>query len=220
MSRKEYFSKNKKYIVEKSYILASLICTKEKYFKERYVTLTECNQLTNSLRKRFEEIGVDVLIVDEIDSSFFNKISDLVILNRDIELDDIRSRYLEKLPLELISIIWDDEFIYQNVYQERIIEEVPQHDASLKDFQSNNISLTSLDKLIEKIVENPGLFYEKVAHELSESEYDYIMRLITNKTCNNCKNDTCKIVVCASNIGPCSEWLNDEMIGKRRFLIK
>lgn len=86
---------------------------------------------------------------------------------------------------------------------------------------------TSLDKLIEQVVNKPRKFYEAIATALTPIERDYIIKNLRNKTCLNCKNMTCESEIAFkytidenSNLAGynCLAWENNEYIGKSKVL--
>ena len=74
----------------------------------------------------------------------------------------------------------------------------------------NGFESKSLETIINKVLDNPSLFYKKIAHELTKEEYDFIK---SDKSCSNCLNN------CSENT-LCDNWQNDELVGKRKVLTK
>ncbi len=80
---------------------------------------------------------------------------------------------------------------------------------------------STLEDIIEKIVENPKDFYIKLADSLSIEEREYLKQLIKNRCCENCTNGSCKIGL--DELGQkegsnCLGWNNYELIGRQRIL--
>lgn len=69
----------------------------------------------------------------------------------------------------------------------------------------------SLEEIIDKILDNPSLFYEKVAYELSQEEYNFIKSKI-DKNCSNCTHK------CENYQGTCCNWDNKELVGKIKVM--
>ncbi len=92
---------------------------------------------------------------------------------------------------------------------------------------ANNITPTKLDKLLDKILENPEEFYIRICKELSHKERNFIISQLENKSCQNCTNRNCPIEYGKkakqdSNTqgSNCYKWYNPELIGKSKVLRK
>lgn len=197
--------------IEKSYIVAIMMAIKEKYFHEKYVKISECNRLKEILIKELEKKKVDAIIMDDnIDEEYFIVQDNIIFLNKEnnINIDDIKSRYQGFLPIEILNIIWNIDYLYKFIY------------SNDKNLLKQEFEPMNLDIIIEKVVNNPTLFYEKVARSLSKEEYQYLAsKLFDKQICSNCTNLCCGKDHDKDNLY-CSKWSNDEEIGKAKVLIK
>lgn len=191
--------------IDMSYIVASILVTKNKYYNETHCTFKECNIVTNELRKKL----YNAVINNNIDDHYFKICREVIVLKQDIDLIDIIDRFQAYLPFNILNIIWKNEYIY------KILEDIKINEKNDLNFIPNNI-----ENIIEKIVENPNLFYEKIAGELDEKEFLFIRSLIDNKNCSNCSNGLCKMPNFEKPIDDCVSWCNPSLIGKTKLLRK
>lgn len=93
----------------------------------------------------------------------------------------------------------------------------------------NNISITKLDNLLNRILENPKEFYENICWELTPAERVFILKMLENKCCINCTNGSCRVEydekVGNNEYGKpqgsdCGGWFNAELIGRSKVLRK
>ncbi len=86
---------------------------------------------------------------------------------------------------------------------------------------------TSINTLIEKVLDNPKTFYEAIATSLTPIERDYIIKCLINKTCLNCDNKACNQDIAyrytidenGNQAGfNCLAWENNEIVGKSKIL--
>lgn len=94
---------------------------------------------------------------------------------------------------------------------------------------ANDICITKLDNLLNKILDNPINFYERICHVLTVEERMFIIKQLENKCCMNCINAGCRIEydekVGVDELGKpqgseCSGWFNAELIGRSKVLRK
>lgn len=180
--------------LDTSFVIASIMYTKNKHYSEDFVTLKEVNVIRNILQQRFNKEKLNIIITDEFDFSYFKYI-DGVILKNDT-LASIVNRYQGYCySIECLKILWDDNFIFE------ILENM-----------RNGFESKSLEIIINKVLDNPSLFYKKVAYELSKEEYEFIKSKI-EKSCSNCLNNCSESTLCGN-------WQNDELVGKKKVLTK
>ncbi len=98
--------------------------------------------------------------------------------------------------------------------------------------ETNNVEITktsTLEDIIEKIVESPREFYINLAGSLSIEEREYLKKLIKNRCCDNCTNGSCRVETCEkigldeldkSQGSNCLSWNNYELIGRQKVLTK
>jgi len=94
---------------------------------------------------------------------------------------------------------------------------------------ANNIEITTLDKLLNRVVNNPKDFFEKICNELTSEERNFILKQLINTSCMTCENATCKkdyfekikLDEEYKEKGiKCSDWFNSEIIGRSKVLRK
>lgn len=93
----------------------------------------------------------------------------------------------------------------------------------------NNIAITPIEDIIEKILKHPDSFYEKICEELAPEERLFIIQNLENKSCMNCTNSTCRVPY-AEKTGvdesdkpqgsQCIGWSNEVLIGKCKVFKK
>ena len=94
---------------------------------------------------------------------------------------------------------------------------------------ANNITITKINDLINRILENPTEFYKKICDELTAEERVFILKCLENKSCMNCTNGSCRVEydekVGVDELGKpqgsqCVGWYNAELIGRAKVLRK
>lgn len=105
------------YYVPKSYMLASIMKTKIKYFQDAIVTDRELNVLTNAMQKRFNEYNIKAIITEDINYNDFENIGLMYVINDRwrTTIEDIEKKYQAHLPLDILSMIWDEKFILKGL---------------------------------------------------------------------------------------------------------
>lgn len=103
--------------IPKSYMLASIMKTKIKYFKDGCVTDRELNVLTNAMQKRFNEANFNVIITEDINYTDFENIGLMYVINDryTTTIEDIEANYQAHLPLDILAMIWDEKFILKGL---------------------------------------------------------------------------------------------------------
>lgn len=103
--------------VEKSYLLASIMRAKFRYFKEDFVTKKEVNVLAQAMQNRFNRHNAGATIIDEVDQYYFKDMGDRYILNKDnsVDIRDIEARYQAYLPIGLLKLVWEDRIILKDL---------------------------------------------------------------------------------------------------------
>lgn len=90
-------------------------------------------------------------------------------------------------------------------------------------------NITPLANLIDRILEDPDEFYERIAEELTVEERLFILDELKNKSCLSCTNGCCsvpsyeKVGVDESGklVGSeCIGWFNARLIGRSKVLRK
>lgn len=122
----------------------------------------------------------------------------------------------EKTAEEIYSEYYDDDDLkkYYDVEQRAV---------------ANNITITNLENLISRIIEDPREFFGKICYELTVEERLFILKVLEHKSCANCTNGSCR-VESSEKIGvdefgepqgsQCVGWFNAELIGRSKVLRK
>lgn len=94
-------------------------------------------------------------------------------------------------------------------------------DGKMKKIEHKNKTNLALDKIIERVIENPQDFYNKIAAILTPQEKEFLISQIKGKNCFNCANASCRVQFYEKTIETCCvAWNNQEMIGKQLLLVK
>ena len=76
-----------------------------------------------------------------------------------------------------------------------------------------------LDKIIDRVLDNPRNFYIKLANVLTPQEREYLTQMILDKSCYNCSNGSCRVESDEkTKEESCIAWENYEMIGRQLIL--
>ena len=198
------------YFISKNFVIGIIMkVKKEKFFCDN-VTLKEVNSFTCLFQDKFNELNLNVSIINDMDNYYFKRIGSLLFLNGDnkILLEDVIEKCNFYCPNEEIrKVIFDDDFVYQNLLK-------------LKNNEDKNLDFVpaNLETILDKILDNPRLFYECIANELSSGEYNFIKEGIdVKRSCDNCTSFCCGGLSC-EQASECSKWSNDELIGKVKVL--
>ena len=110
---------NGTFFMESSFVIASIISIKIKYFQEYYVTFQEINVIKEKLHKVYRDNNIGVVITDSIDKSCFD-LGEVIVFNKknDIDLYDIEYRYKSYYPSkDIYNVLWDEELILNYVVE-------------------------------------------------------------------------------------------------------
>ena len=110
------------YLMEKSYVIASIFKTKHLHFRENFVTLKECNVISRLLQKEYNNRNINVCITNAIDNDYFKVFNGIIVLNKDknIDLQSIEQRYQGYVSnFDILLELWNDEFILKNLEELR-----------------------------------------------------------------------------------------------------
>lgn len=108
---------NKTIFIEKSYMVASIMKFNRKYLQENYISKRQLKVLIWDMQKRFNEQNINALFVDDIDYSYFVDCGDIIMLHDDYiyDFEGVEQRFQAYLPIDILSIIWDEKLIASNV---------------------------------------------------------------------------------------------------------
>lgn len=203
----------KMFFIDTSFILASIMNTKQKHYLECFATFAEVNALRQAMQQEFNKRGLNACITDEVNPDHFDVYDGVYVKKRGLTIEGLEYWYRSHCPSIAISLVlWDDEFISQYIQglRQPRVQKLP-------------FEPMQLDAILNKILDNPTRFYEKIAGELSKEEYDFIEKLIQDKSCLNCANSCCDGTIVEfgkTQNGLCSNWHNDELVGRRKILVK
>lgn len=149
--------------VDKSYIVATILNVNNKYKRKRYVTFEELNYVTNELQKKFNENNCNAIILNSINSEYFD-ISEVIQAQRKgigVAIEDIIFRFKGHLDFNILTLIWDEKNILNyldKLYKMNVMavpgptiiakenfeatseEGIEKINSNAKDFVNNNLS--------------------------------------------------------------------------------
>lgn len=108
---------NNIFYMEDSFVIASIMYTKNLHFLEKFVTYKELNYIRNKLQNRFNIKNENVLIINNIDRNYFVT-DEVILLNKenDIDMNRLVTRYQEYCySINVLLLLWDDDFIYNEL---------------------------------------------------------------------------------------------------------
>lgn len=105
--------------VEKSYVIASILNVKYKYFKEEFVTYSELNEICWAVQEKLNEENINTCITSEVSECFLLK--DNIVINEELKmsLPNVVKMYMGYLPLDVALVIWDEELILNKLIEIR-----------------------------------------------------------------------------------------------------
>lgn len=103
--------------IENSYVIAAIMKINNKYFNKNYISRRQLNTLAWDIQKRFNEQNINALFVENIDKDYFEDYGDIIMLSDNYinNIESIEQRFQAYLPMEILSIIWDEKFILSNI---------------------------------------------------------------------------------------------------------
>lgn len=139
------------YRVEEGYLLASLLKTKIKYFHEEFVTVHELRQFERELYQKSNELDIPIVCVSQYDLNnyfIYNGSNGCYTMKEGLHLSDILGRFEGYLPIDVLKLLYSDDFILDMFVkveeeelkmQERALEKKK---LMLKQIELQNIKLT------------------------------------------------------------------------------
>lgn len=91
-------------------------------------------------------------------------------------------------------------------------------DMEIRKNSSDGFIPTDLETILNNILDNPELFYEKICENLTFEERQFIDNLIENKSCNTCSNGCCRVENYEKPVDNCIGWENNRLVGKYKVL--
>lgn len=117
------------YRLEEGYLLASLLKMKIKYFHEYFVTNSELRRFEQELYQKSNELDIPIVCVsqDDLDDYFtYQGSHGCYVMKEGIGLADILRRFEVYLPIDVLKLLYSDEFMLElfiRVEQEEIREQ-------------------------------------------------------------------------------------------------
>jgi len=152
-------------------------------------------RLSRDLTAEFEYSYSAYFSVNRIDSRETE-----YILNPEKTIDDLIKRFRAYLPLDVLIAFMDEEVVKEGLNQK-------------KDFIPKELTM-----IIDKIIDNPKVFYENISKELSSEEYNFLKREIEIKNCRSCRNESCRVESSEKPVDYGHAWINNEMVGRQKVL--
>ena len=104
------------YRLEEGYLLASLLKMKIKYFREYFVTNSELRRFEQELYQKEKELDISLVCVsqDDLDDYFtYQGSHGCYVMKEGIGLADILRRFEGYLPVEVLQLLYTDEFMLE-----------------------------------------------------------------------------------------------------------
>lgn len=195
--------------------------------KDKYEPIINSNiELYKEVNKKIAKIEKDFNLTNEDYDKFVGYIEDI---------DDIREQnILDIFNAGIYALKYGISHMKKNTAEE-IYSEYFDTDILKKNYdieqkaKANNINITTLNNLINKIIDNQSEFYKKVCEEITEEERLFILKELENKSCMNCANQSCRVEY-SEKVGTdeldnpkgskCFGWFNSELIGRCKVLGK
>lgn len=139
------------YRVGVGYLLASLLKMKIKYFHEYFVTNSELRRFEQELYQKEKELDISLVCVsqDDLDDYFtYQGSHGCYVMKEGLHLSDILGRFEGYLPIDVLKLLYSDDFILDMFVkveeeelkmQERALEKKK---LMLKQIELQNIKLT------------------------------------------------------------------------------
>lgn len=102
------------YRLEEGYLLASLLKMKIKYFREYFVTNSELRRFEQELYQKSNELDIPIVCVsqDDLDDYFtYQGSHGCYVMKEGLHLSDILGRFEGYLPIDVLKLLYSDDFI-------------------------------------------------------------------------------------------------------------
>ncbi len=104
------------YRVEEGYLLASLLKAKVKYFHEEFVTVLELRRFEQELYQKSTELDIPIVCVSQDDLAdyfSYNGSNNCYTIKEGLQLSDILGRFEGYLPVDVLKLLYVDEFMLE-----------------------------------------------------------------------------------------------------------
>lgn len=102
------------FLLEKNYVIATIMCFKNEKFGEDFVTQSELNYVTNEMQKRFNKENVNACITSAIWCDHF-KLEGVIL--KKISMQFVEEFYKAHAPIDILKVVWDHKFIAEKLYE-------------------------------------------------------------------------------------------------------
>lgn len=194
-----------KIYIGKGSILTGIVMTKQKRHYEPQVTEEELNFVIQAILELASKMGLQINVSNNVSSQLYDFDGESYSKKEDVTYERLLERYKGSFNFHSLPI-WDCEYIFSQLKK-------------LKSLKINSVEYTParIDVILEKILDRPEEFYQKVAAELSPEEYYFLESLIQSKKCSNCSKQDCDK---RENDVACHNWHNSELVGKAKLMKK
>lgn len=106
------------FFMEKSFVIAAVLKTKQLHFGQNFVLLEECNVISNLLQKEYNKKYLNVCITDTIDSEYFKVEEGVIFINKErgYDMESIETRYQGYCSnIDILVTLWNDRFILEEL---------------------------------------------------------------------------------------------------------
>lgn len=111
---------NQTFFLQESYVIATIMKTKDKYLKEQFATFKEVNIIKSMLQNEFNKKNLDVCITSTIEREFFTIHDNVIFLNkeRNVRIKDIEGRYKGYCPnIDILIVLWNEKLILDSILE-------------------------------------------------------------------------------------------------------
>lgn len=106
------------YNVDENYIIITILKIKQHYFIEKFVTFKELNTIKQALRNECYKRNLNVYFENEINKDYFMNFDNVIVLNQNYSNNEAE-KYFQScysyLNIEILSLLWNEQFIYQSL---------------------------------------------------------------------------------------------------------
>lgn len=188
--------------IEIGFVINSIMNVNYKQYGVSSASIKEVDEM----KKIFQEQLRDYNITDSVTCEFFDLSNDEYRVKENLHFSDVNDyyKYVFLQGNGQLKLLWNEEFVYNQLLE-------------IRQKSMSYFTPTDLEGIINKIVQNPEKFYQKIAAELSIDEYRFIQGMLDNKNCDSCRNQYCNGV---NSDDGCTEYVNPVRVGKAKIFLK
>ena len=106
------------YNVDENYMIITILKIKQHYFMEKFVTFKELNTIKQALKNECYKGNLNVYFENEINKDYFMNFDNVIVLNQNYSINEAE-KYFQScysyLNIEILSLLWNEQFIYQSL---------------------------------------------------------------------------------------------------------